>query len=179
MYYKIAGLFSLFLILAISCNDGNLDSAMEQFEGLWKLHRHEIRNSQGQWVEHDWMKDGTGYLLYDGEGHMSMHITPKDYKKKRVNWNYKVDSIQSKMYKSEFEVFSKKDSFLTLSSYVYVANCRILEGNIIEHARLSHGNPERFNDVVQRAFRFHGDTLILSPLNLDDQSERRVKWIRH
>jgi hypothetical protein len=124
------------------------------------------------------MNEGVGYIIYDGEGHMAVHITPKDYRNKKVNWNKDIDSLNQKKYRPEFELFSEKDHRYSLANYVYVSKCRILEGNVIEHARVSHGNPEKFNEVVRRAFEFKSDTLILSPLNLEGQNQRRIKWIK-
>ena len=69
-------------------------------------------------------------------------------------------------------------NIVTLANYVYVANCRILDGNVIEHARLSHGNPARFHEIVQRRFEFDGDTLILYPLNLESKDQRKLKCTR-
>ena len=67
---------------------------------------------------------------------------------KKVNWNNEVDSLDQNKFRPEFEMFSKENNDYTLANYVYVSNCRIVDGIIIEHARLSHGNPEKFNDVV-------------------------------
>ena len=59
---------------------------MAQFKGLWKMYSHEIQDDNGKWINHNWMKDGIGYIIYDGEGHMAVHITPKDYGEKKINW---------------------------------------------------------------------------------------------
>ena len=107
-----------------------------------------------------------------------VNITLKDYGNKKVNWNNENDSLNQGKFRPEFELFSPKENRSSLANYVYVSNCRILHGNVIEHARLSHGNPEKYNEVVQRAFEFIGDTLILSPLNLEGQNQRRIKWFK-
>ena len=57
-------------------------------------------------------------------------------------------------------------------------SAKIIYGNIIEHKRVSHGNPQEFNEVFRRAFEFIGDTLVSSPLHLEGQKQRRIKWIK-
>ena len=151
---------------------------MKQFKGLWTMYSHEIQEENGSWESHNWMKDGTGYIIYDGEGHMAVHITPKGYSSKEINLGIERDSLVQINSAPELELFSPSEKRYTPANYVYVANCRILDGSIIEHARISHGDPMKFNEVVQREFEFVGDTLILSPLNLEGQHQRRIKWIK-
>lgn len=173
--------YVIFLVIVTSffgcANDSN-DNQMAQFKGLWKMYSHEIQIENGKWIDHIWMKEGKGYIIYDGEGHMAVHITPKDYRSKKINWKNEIDSLHQKNYRSKFEIFSSESGDVTLANYVYVSECRILDRNIIEHQRVSHGNPEKFNEIVQRGFEFIGDTLILSPLNLEGQNQRRIKWVK-
>ncbi len=70
----------------LGCSNTTKESQMSQFKGLWKMHSHEIQNDDGNWVNHIWMNDGVGYIIYDGDGRMAVHITPKDYSNKKVNW---------------------------------------------------------------------------------------------
>lgn len=163
------------IITLIGCTN---DNQMAQFKGLWKMQSHEIQDGNGDWINHNWMNGGIGYIIYDGEGHMAVHITPKDFSAKKVNWENEIDSLGLKNYKPEFELFNVIENQSTTANYVYVSNCKIIDGNIIEHQRVSHGNPEKFNEIVQRGFKFIGDTLILSPLNLEGQEQRRIKWIK-
>ena len=76
-----------------------------------------------------------------------------------------------KKFRPEFELFHEEENINTIANYVYVSDCKIIEENIIEHQSVSHGNPEKFNEVVQREFEFKGDTLFLSPLNLEGQKQ--------
>lgn len=168
--------FTILITTLLSCSKTSKERQMAQFKGLWKMHSHEIQDDNGNWDIHNWMNGGVGYVIYDGDGHMAVHITPKDYDKKKVNWKNELDSLESKKFRQEFELFGKNAN--TLANYVYVSNCKILDGNIIEHQRVSHGNPERFNEIAQRKFEFKGDTLILSPLELEAQKQRRIKWIK-
>lgn len=170
--------FAILIIALLSCSKTSKESQMAQFNGLWKMHSHEIQDDNGSWTNHNWMNEGVGYIIYDGEGHMAVHITPKDYSSKKVNWQNEIDSLGLKNYRSEFELFHITENRRTIANYVYVSKCKIIDGNIIEHQRVSHGNPEKFNEVVQRGFKFIGDTLILSPLNLDGQKQRRIKWVK-
>ncbi len=146
---------------------------MEQLRGMWKMLNHEVKNSQGVWEDHPWMKGGTGYIIYDGLGHMAVHFTPKDYNKTKINWSNNVSKEEERPL---YEAFSAKDSISTLANYVYTAKCRILEGDIIEHQKLSHGNPEYFTETVQRKFEINQDTLYLYPIS--EIGKRRVKWVR-
>ena len=43
---------------------------------MYKLHSIEVQDSAGVY-HHEWASDGTGYIIYDGLGHMAVHITPK------------------------------------------------------------------------------------------------------
>ena len=88
------------------------------------------------------------------------------------------DSLSIRNFRPEFELFHAEEGRSTIANYVYISNCKIIDGIIIEHQRLSHGNPQKFEEVVQIGFEFSGDTLILSPLNFEGQKPRRIKWIK-
>jgi hypothetical protein len=163
----------LFLALAlsiISCSGPQNKSPHDPFRGLWKLYIIEIQDSTGAWKEHTWQKGGDSYILYDGLGHMSVQITPKDYKNKEVKFpKSPLDSLTIEELRADLKTYS--------SNYVYTANCVILEDEqIIEHHRLSHTYPFDWGVVVKRRFEFSGDTLILMPV--EPQNPLRLKWIK-
>ncbi|MEM9918644.1 MAG: lipocalin-like domain-containing protein [Bacteroidota bacterium] len=167
-------IFSLFIAIVISlmiaCQPTPpKPSAMARFTGLWKMHIFEYRDSSGNWQEYFWNKGGTGYVIYDGMGHMAIHVTPKDYKQSVVSLEKGIDSLNFEELQAAVKLFS--------SNYVYVANSRVLEDQqIVEHERLSHTFPEEWHQVVQRRYEFKGDTLKLSPV--EGSFERRLTLIR-
>ena len=46
---------------------------------MYKLYIAENADSNGVWHEDPWTKGGTGYIVYDGIGHMAVHITRQGY----------------------------------------------------------------------------------------------------
>lgn len=162
-------LFMLVLGIA-SCNSPKQISPLEQFRGLWKLHIIEIKDSTGKWQEHHWNKGGESYILYDGLGHMSVQITPANYKESMVKApRTPIDSLTIDELRQDLRTYS--------SNYVYTANCKIIaEQQIIEHHRLAHTYPFDWDVTVLRKFEFKGDTLFLSPV--EPENPLRLKWIK-
>ncbi len=84
-------------------------------------------DSLGKWREDNWMKGGTGYIIYDGKGHMAVQMTPAGYKD--FNWlsesentinekvKAKIDSLSISELKSILKIFS--------SNLTYFANYKI------------------------------------------------------
>lgn len=164
-------IFILLIALVIAgCNQPHKTISHKQFQGLWKLHIIEVKDSTGIWKEHHWNKGGDSYIIYDGLGHMAVQITPANYKDNKVKApRTSIDSLSIDELRSDLKVYS--------SNYVYMANCKILEKEqIIEHHRLSHTYPFDWGVVVQRQFEFSGDTLILMPV--EPQNPLRLKWIK-
>ena len=126
----------------------------------------------------EWASDGTGYIIYDGKGHMAVHITPKIYS------DYKWVLSESETLYPE-KIKAKLDSMPVdelkaavaefVSNYVYVANYSLSNSdNVVTHDRLSHTIPSSWNTTVKRRFIFHGDTLELH----NDVDKRRLIWIK-
>ena len=96
-------------------------------QGMYKLVIAENMDSAGVWHEDHWTKDGTGYIVYDGIGHMAVHITREGYKD--YNWlnrtdalipekiNQRLDSMTIDELKSAVREFA--------GSYAYTANYKI------------------------------------------------------
>jgi hypothetical protein len=152
------------------CNPNKTPNPHAPFQGLYKLHIFEYQDSTGVWKEYGWNRGGDSYILYDGLGHMAVQITPEAYSERKVKApRVPIDSLTIDELKDDLQTYA--------SNYVYIANCNILEEEmIIEHQRLSHTYPFDWGVTVQRKYKFSGDTLILSPVEGD--FPRRLKWIR-
>jgi hypothetical protein len=164
-------------LLLLGCMEQPKTDRNEQLAGMYKLYSIQVQDSAG--VYHDeWASDGTGYIVYDGKGHMAVHITPKAYKE--YKWvlsenetlypekiKAKMDSMTVDELKAAVEEFA--------SNYVYVANYSLSDSeNVVTHHRLSHTIPSSWNTTVKRRFIFHGDTLELH----NDADKRRLIWIK-
>ncbi|MGB3074568.1 MAG: lipocalin-like domain-containing protein [Chitinophagales bacterium] len=172
-------LFALAVMVTLwsACSTNLPDSNLNELAGMYKLHIIENLDSTGAWHEQEWASGGTGYIVYDGKGHMAVQITPNGYKdfgwlteEETINkklLHQKIDSMPVAALKAAVEEFS--------SNYVYVANYTINDSaGIVEHHRLSHSIPSAWNTNVKRQFTFDGDTLILKVLD----ANRRLKWIK-
>jgi Lipocalin-like domain len=173
---KIFIIFNISVLL-FACTNESKTSRDEQLAGMYKLYNIQVQDSAGEW--HDqWASDGTGYILYDGKGHMAVQITPKGYS--QFKWllsegetnkpgrvKAKIDSMSVDELKAALAEF--------VSNYVYVGNYSVSDSaNIVFHNRLSHTIPSAWNTTVKRRFIFNGDTLELYV----DTDKRRLKWIK-
>ena len=145
-------------------NKQETSSEVDKLPGLWKLQAMEQKDSLGNWNE--WGGGMQGYLMYDGDKNMALHLLKKDYEKTSLEFPNFTDTISEAALKH-----------LT-GSYVYIGNYKILsDKNIVEHTRLSHSNPGEWGKVVQRRFSFQGDTLIVQPVE-DKNASLRLKWLK-
>lgn len=172
-------LFSLIaLIVFITACSGNTEKMKEsQLAGLYKLYITELQDSTGAWHEDAWTKGGTGYIVYDGLGHMALQITPEGYKD--FEWLNEKQSINRERVKAKTDSMSMAELKAAVmqfsSSFVYVANYMVEDSvSVIQHNRISASIPSVWGTVVRRGFAISGDTLILSVL----KSNRRLKWIK-
>jgi hypothetical protein len=164
-------------ILLSACMDKPAFSPNEQLAGMYKLYSIEVQDSAGIY-HHEWASDGTGYIIYDGKGHMAVHITPKDYNgyKWVLSENETLDPAKVKAKIDSMTVDELKAALQEfVSNYVYVANYSVSDSaGIVVHNRLSHTIPSSWNTTVKRRFIFRGDTLELH----NDVDKRRLIWIR-
>jgi Lipocalin-like domain len=164
-------------VLLFACTNKSTSNRNEQLAGMYKLYNIQVQDSAG--VYHDeWASDGTGYIVYDGKGHMAVQITPKGYSEfkwvltegesiNREKVKAKIDSMSVNQLKAALGEF--------VSNYVYAGNYSISDSaNIIFHHRLSHTIPSAWNTSVKRRFVFNGDTLELYV----DTDKRRLKWVK-
>lgn len=153
------------LLTTFSCQKNNIVKEENPFHGMWTLALMEQFNQEtGIWQE--WRNGMQGYILYDGNNNMSVHLTTKGYEKTDIRFPNFTDTISEPALKH-----------LT-NSYVYVAKYKVdKENTIVEHARISHSNPGEWNKIVKRKYTFKGDTLILQPVEKSN-SNLRLIWVK-
>ena len=77
---KLTFLFLLLLSAWVfACNETTTADKSSRLAGMYKLYIAENADSNGIWHEDPWTKGGNGYIIYDGIGHMAVHITRKGY----------------------------------------------------------------------------------------------------
>jgi hypothetical protein len=164
------GLIAIFIFIEIiGCtpsSEKNSSAEANPFSGLWSLHvMQQLNPETSDWEE--WRNGMQGYILYDNQDNMSVHLTIKDYQDTDLRFPNFTDTISYEALKH-----------LT-NSYVYFAKYSVdTEQNIVEHARISHSNPGEWNQIVRRRFSFSGDTLTLQPLETEI-SGLRLKWVKN
>jgi hypothetical protein len=163
--------------LLMACSESSKPGRNKLLAGMYKLYVAENADSNGVWHEDPWTKGGSGYIIYDGSGHMAVHITRKGYndykwlpeeeslREERIN--QKLDSMSTEELKNAVRAFA--------SSYVYMGNYTIEDtADVVRHERISTSIHSPLGSSVRRAFMFSGDTIILRVLN----GNRRLKWIK-
>ena len=164
-------------VLISACTGKSKSNRNAQLAGMYKLYIAENADSNGVWQEDPWTKGGAGYIVYDGLGHMAVHITrqgyndfkwlPEEESLRTERINLKLDSMSTEELKAAVRAFS--------SSYVYVGNYTIEDSiDVVKHHRISTSIHSPLGSTVRRAFSFSGDTIILRVLN----GNRRLKWIK-
>lgn len=158
-------LFLFFVIAGMSIHPKN----DPRFHGMWKLDIIEYYDStSGTWNHYDTDQYHDGFILYDGKGHMSVHLTSKGYKDFDVSEN--VDSLDMEALKERLKFYQ--------SNFVYVADYET-KNNIINHHRLSATDPINWGTVLTRDFEFKNDTLILSARESIDANRLRLRWVKY
>jgi hypothetical protein len=158
----------LLIMMIGSCIDKKGANMENQFRGMWKLDKFESYDSMSKKWSDDVTRIGySGFILYDGLGHMAVHLMPKAYSD--FNPEGKLDSIG----KDELRDLAK----IYQANYVYFANYKI-ENGAVYHTKLSATNPKDKGSIAIRDFEFKGDTLILKPKEKINGLRLRLKWIR-
>lgn len=156
----------LFLVLFISAkSQKKTATSVEQFKGLWILDKYELYDSiSKKWSTETARMGYNGYILFDGNGHMALQITPAEY--------------------ADFDINKRKDSLgiKILANYynnnlIFFANYKV-DGNEIEHEVLSSTNPESIGAILKRDFEFKGKTLYLTPKTRFNGPKIRMKWVK-
>lgn len=177
MNYKNQLLCLLTILLLSACMETKPVDNRTRLAGMYKLHISENQDSNGVWHEDPWTKGGMGYIVYDGMGHMAVHITregyndytwlPEEQSLRNEFINKKLDSMSVEELKEAVRAFS--------GSYVYAGNYSIEDTvDIVKHERISTSIHSPLGSTVRRAFTFSGDTIILRILD----GNRRLKWVK-
>ena len=145
--------------------------------GMYKLIIAENMDSTGKWHVDPWSKGGTGYIVYDGLGHMAVHITRAEYKE--YNWLNRTDALVPEKIEARIDSMSVDELKAAVrefaGSYAYAANYTMEDtADIVVHHRLTASIPAEWGTVAPRAFSFSGDTVILRVLD----GNRRLKWLK-
>lgn len=171
--------FYLLIVSAIliACSEKKITDKKSLVAGMYKLYISENQDSTGTWHEDPWTKGGTGYIVYDGMGHMAVHITRQGYND--FKWLPEEESLRDEIVNQKLDSMTTdelKDAVRAFaSSYVYAGNYFIDDtADVINHHRISTSIHSPPGSTVRRAFEFSGDTIILRILN----GNRRLKWIK-
>ncbi len=109
-------------------------SPREKFHGMWKMDRHEMKDS----ASNKWLLDSTrigltGLVVYDGIGHMGVQ-----------------------------QLKAANDSSENNIDITYFGTYEILANEVIQHTKLTSSFDDAGRSV-RRAYEFRGDTLLLTP----------------
>ncbi|MBD77754.1 MAG: hypothetical protein CL840_02280 [Crocinitomicaceae bacterium] len=117
-------------ILICSCTFSPSDT----LSGTWKLYRIKQQDSLSEkWIVSDWMKNGSGTLIYKPNGMMSVEFIPE---------KYGLDS--------------------TATKYAYTASFQYdPKLGLVTHKRITHTDPKEIGKVVTRKLELTNDTLII------------------
>ena len=110
------------LALAFSC--GQNKTTTPAITGLWKLESMKVRDTAtNTWS--DYREGMDGYLLYDGNGHVALHLYEKGYEKAGLEFPNFNDSIPLEALKH------------ITKSYYYMGNYKVSEvDSIVSHYKL-------------------------------------------
>ncbi|HEX6891762.1 MAG TPA: lipocalin-like domain-containing protein [Chryseolinea sp.] len=147
---------------------GPKQSSAGQFHGMWRLDKFEVLDT----LSNSWSGDSvwarwTGYILYDGEGHMGVHLSPPGYKE--FDTSKSIDSLNTDELKALAQFYQ--------SNFVYFADY-VTTDTTIEHKRLSATDPTTWGRSLVRDFEFRGDTLVLTAHERIGGQKLRLKWIK-
>ena len=121
--------------------------AKNPFVGTWRLVSLEVRTSDGQ-VSYPRGRDVVGYIIYSGDGYMSVVIMPAN-RPKFVAETLREGSIEEKA--------AAADTYQS-----YCGRYEIQGEKVIHHVEASLF-PNLLGVSRERAFKFDGNRLILSP----------------
>jgi hypothetical protein len=136
---------------------------------MWKLDIFESYDSiSGKWSHWETARYHDGNILYDGKGHMAVHLTSKGYKDFDLSEN--VDSLSMESLKERLKFYQ--------TNFVYFADYETTN-NAIDHHRLSATEPINWGTLLTRDFEFKNDTLILSAREIIDGNRLRLRWVKY
>ena len=162
--------FGLLIFLTLYSCGTNEAKTSSKFHGMWRLDKWEAFDSlTNTWTDDTTRVGANGYILYDGQGHMGVHLTPKGYKDFDTNKN--IDSLNRDDLIAMIKFYK--------SNLVYFADYTFTENTVI-HNRLSSTEPKNWGKSFTRDFEFRQDTLILTPqeINPGQKQKLRLRWIK-
>ncbi|MBS1600779.1 MAG: lipocalin-like domain-containing protein [Bacteroidetes bacterium] len=167
MKYLLSGFFLMSTL--IQCSSNRSDT-MEKFRGMWKLDKYESYDSAtNSWLPSLNRQGYTGYILYDGIGHMGVQLIPPGFSD--FDADKPIDSLDAK---EQTRILK-----LQLRSFIYFADAKIIEKeNSIEHHKLLSNDPIEWGTTSTRNFEFRGDTLILTAKELIAGLKTRLRWVK-
>jgi hypothetical protein len=168
MHKIILGLGLIMLLTIFSCK--SKQTIDDKFNGTYRLDKFESFDSvSGKWMADKWRgKDADGFIQYDGKGHMSVHLYPRDYKDFDTNKN--IDSLDHESLKELTRFYQ--------SNFVYFADYKIINDSTIEHTRISATEPKNWGTKLTRSFEFINDTLILTAHEKLENKKMRLRWVK-
>ncbi len=158
-------LIYLTIIFLASCKVQQTSSNSNPLLGCWKLHIMEIKDTDtNQWKE--WRQGMTGYIMYEATGYMSLHLVPRDYPNTDLEFkNFTMDMPEEQL------------KYIT-QNYNYTGSYTIDQTKqIVSHTKLSHSNPNEWNELSERRFHFVNDTLFVRPVE-EKNSGLRLKFLK-
>ena len=165
---KVKSLLGLITLLIIySCGSKEMTNN-DKFHGMWRLDKFEALDTvAGKWTDDTTRIGYNGYILYDGLGHMGVHLTPKGYKD--FNSRKNIDSLNLDDLKALTKFYQ--------SNFVYFADY-VPTDSTIAHKRLSATEPKNWETTLTRDFYFNKDTLILTAHESIGGNKVRLRWIK-
>jgi len=165
---KIKLTLGLIMLVAIYSCTTKTQQADNIFDGMWRLDKFESFDSlANKWTDDLTRIGWAGYILYDGQGHMGVHLIPKGYKDFDTKKN--IDSLEHDDLKEMVKFYKR--------NFVYFANYNITETKI-DHNRLTATEPGNWGTTLTRDFDFKGDTLILTAREKIGGQKLRLRWIK-
>jgi hypothetical protein len=169
LFMKTGNLITLIILTIMISRCTNTNIKMEdKLRGMWKLDKFESYDSlSGTWIDDITRIGYTGFILYDGLGHMAVHLMPAAYND--FDSSMKTDSVSQEELISLVNIYK--------SNYVYFADYTIKDGEVY-HTKLSATNPKDKGSIAVREFGFLGDTLILKPKEKINGLQLRLCWVK-
>ena len=124
--------------------------SFESFLGTWRLVSFEVRTKEGQ-VSYPYGKDAAGYILYNEDGYMSVHIMPVGRRRFTAG-----------------DIMGGTADEKVSAAETYIAYCGrfVVEGDkVVHHIEVSFF-PNWIGVRQERFYEFDGDRLTLSTLPL-------------
>ena len=145
---KLMGVGSLIVSTAIGCSDTKTDNSI--LAGMYKLSQIEnFDTTTKQWRGDELGKDGDSYILYDGIGHMAVHITSKNYKD--FTWLTQRQATSKEFFESYIDSMPSGQLRPALKEFTSTANyCVDNDSGIVTHNRLSSSAPSVWGTQAKR-----------------------------